>query len=79
MTALLITILLHCFVGLNPLYNLATNGILAVIWAMGFSMLAYFMWGTLTNYCDIRHWNDGAGIMVCRIYKAVFTFGLLGL
>ncbi|KAF1349801.1 hypothetical protein BDV97DRAFT_175619 [Delphinella strobiligena] len=73
------TILLHFCSGLNPLFNLLLNTILATIWAMGFGMLSYYMWHTLTHVCDITNWHDETGIMVCRIYKAVFTFSLLGL
>ena len=76
---LIVTILLHCFTGLSPHFNISLNSVLALIWAMGFGMLSYYMWGTLTHYCDTSNWHDGTGVMVCRIYKAVFTFSLLGL
>jgi hypothetical protein len=36
------------------------------------------MSGTLANLCDVEHWNEEVGIMVCRIYKALFAFSLLG-
>ena len=73
------TIVFHLFTGLSPRVNLGLNGLLFVLWAMGFGMLAYWMAGTLTHYCDILNWTDGTGIMVCRIYKSLFTFTLLGL
>lgn len=73
------TIVLHCCCGLQPRLNIILNSGLAILWAMGFAMLAYYMSGTLAHYCDVDNWNDGTGIMVCRIYKAVFTFALLGL
>ena len=46
---------------------------------MGFAMLSYSMWTTLTHHCDVGFWHDGTGVMVCRIYKAVFSFALIGL
>ncbi|THW21916.1 hypothetical protein D6D23_06244 [Aureobasidium pullulans] len=73
------TITLHLRSGLNPRLNLIFNGTVFVIWTMGFGMLSWWMWGTLTHFCDVSHWNDGTGIMVCKIYKALFSFALLGL
>lgn len=37
------------------------------------------MRGTLANVCDAEHWNEDIGIMVCRIYKALFSFTLIAL
>ncbi|PPJ53650.1 hypothetical protein CBER1_00799 [Cercospora berteroae] len=76
--ALLVTIVLHCCFGLNPRFNLAINGFLLVVWAISWSLLTWFMSGTLANMCDVQHWHEDVGIMVCRIYKALFTFTLLG-
>ena len=73
------TIFLHCFSGLNPRLNIALNSFLSVLWAVGWSLLTWYMSGTLTNMCDIEHWNEDIGIMVCRIYKALFAFTLTGL
>ena len=77
--ALTITILLHCFIGLNARLNIAINACLAVLWAVSWSLLTWYMSGTLANVCDIEHWNEDVGVMVCRIYKALFTFTLVGL
>jgi hypothetical protein len=77
--ALTLTIVLHCCVGLKPDLNIAINGFLALIWAVSWSLLTWYMAPTLTHYCDIEHWQEDAGIMVCRIYKALFAFAFLGL
>ena len=77
--ALAFTIILHCCIGLNPRLNIAINGFLAVIWALSWSLLTYYMSGTLANVCDVAHWHEETGIMVCRIYKTLFTFTLVGL
>jgi hypothetical protein len=77
--ALAVTIVLHCCVGLRPDFNLAVNGFLALVWAVSWSLLTWYMSPTLKNYCDVEHWQEDAGIMVCRIYKALFTFAFLGL
>ncbi|KAF2172232.1 hypothetical protein M409DRAFT_62988 [Zasmidium cellare ATCC 36951] len=77
--ALLFTIVLHCCIGLNPRLNLVINSGLFVLWALSWSLLTWYMSGTLANMCDVEHWNEEVGVMVCRIYKALFTFTLLGL
>ncbi|KAK3111975.1 hypothetical protein LTR53_012226 [Teratosphaeriaceae sp. CCFEE 6253] len=77
--SLLFTILLHCFIGLNPRLNIALNACLVLIWGISWSLLTYYMSGTLANVCDVAHWHEATGIMVCRIYKALFTFTLVGL
>lgn len=77
--ALLVTIILHCCVGLTSRLNLAVNGFLLVLWAVSWSLLTWFMSPTLANMCDVEHWHEDTGIMICRIYKALFAFTLLGL
>lgn len=65
--------------GLSPRVNLILNSVVFGLWTVGFILLSYWMWSTLTHYCNVTNWNDQTGIMVCRIYKALFTFSLLGL
>jgi len=52
---------------------------LSVLWALSWSLLTWNMSGTLTHTCNTENWNDTSGIMICRIYKALFTFALVGL
>ncbi|KAF2772429.1 hypothetical protein EJ03DRAFT_204039 [Teratosphaeria nubilosa] len=77
--ALCFTIVLHCFVGLNPRLNLAINGFLTLLWGLSWIVLTIYMSRTLAHVCDYEHWNENVGIMVCRIYKALFTFALVGM
>ena len=77
--ALTFTILLHCCTGLNPRLNIAINSFLLILWALSWSLLTWFMSGTLSHMCDVENWHEDVGIMVCRIYKALFTFTLVGL
>jgi len=79
--ALFFTIILHCCIGLNPRLNIAINSFLTLLWLLSWSLLTWYiqMSGTLANVCDKAHWHEDTGIMVCRIYKALFTFTLLGL
>jgi hypothetical protein len=73
------TIVLHCFYGLNPALNTILNSILALLWAVGFALLSWWSVGTLTHVCDTDHWEDDLGVSVCKMYKALFSFSLMGL
>ena len=72
------TIIFHFLTGLSPRLNLALNTILLILWTIGFGLLSYWMSATLNHKCDVLSWHDDTGIMVCRIYKTLFTFSLLG-
>ncbi|KAF2193023.1 hypothetical protein K469DRAFT_282204 [Zopfia rhizophila CBS 207.26] len=72
------TIILHCCCGLNPLLNLILNSFLLLLWTVGFALLSWWSSGTLSHVCNKRNWDDETGIMVCRVYKALFSFSFLG-
>lgn len=72
------TLVQHCCCGLNPRLNLLLNSVLLVIWTLGFGLLSWWASGTLGHVCNKDNWRNGDGIMVCRIYKALFAFSLLG-
>jgi hypothetical protein len=55
------------------------NGSLAVLWALSFSLLAWWSAATLTSACAVENWESELGQSVCRTYKALFSFALLGL
>ena len=74
-----VTIVFYFCRALNPTVNLVINAALSVFWATGFGLLAWAMSGTLVHRCNIANWGNDAGIMVCRLYKALFTFALTGL
>lgn len=76
--ALCVTIVLHCCIGLKPDLNIAINGFLSLLWVVSWSLLTWYMSPTLQNMCDVEHWQEDTGIMVCRIYKALFTFAFFG-
>jgi hypothetical protein len=77
--SLTITIALHCFYGLNPTLNTILNSVLALLWAVGFSLLSWWSAGTLSHVCNTDNWEDDMGVSVCRMYKALFSFSLTGL
>lgn len=79
--ALTLTIVLHCCMGLNPRLNLLINTILFALWTAGFGMLNWWASKTIFHTCDAENviGANEAGRMVCRIYKALYAFGFLGL
>ncbi|KAI8931591.1 hypothetical protein NX059_011245 [Plenodomus lindquistii] len=77
--ALTTTIALHYFYGLNPVLNTSLNSSLTVLWAVSFSLLAWWSSGTLAHVCNVDNWGSDAGISVCRLYKVLFSFTLFGL
>lgn len=50
--------------------------ILLVLWISGISLLGWNMSGTLGHICNEENWGPDAGLMVCRIYKTLFSFTL---
>jgi hypothetical protein len=68
---------LHLCLSLSPLLSLVINVFLLVLWIFGLSLLGWNMAGTLGHVCNAANWGSDAGMMVCRIYKALFTFTLL--
>lgn len=72
------TILLHTRHGLSPVLNTVLNTLLALLWSLSFALLAWWSASTLTSACALREWESDTGASVCRTYKALFSFALLG-
>lgn len=73
------TIILHFFYGLNPRLNTVLNAVLVVLWGLAFGLLTRWTSGTLAHVCKKDDWDNDMGMMVCRVYKALFSFTLFGL
>jgi hypothetical protein len=73
------TLLIYLLFGLSPFVNLCINGLLLALWAPSFAFLWYWTRKTLSDVCSAKTWHDETGIMVCRIYKALFAFCALGM
>ena len=54
------------------------NGCLTVLWMLGFGLLVWNLSQTLTHKCVILNWGSQAGVMVCRLYKALTAFTVTG-
>lgn len=70
--------MIHCCGTLSPLFNLVFNIPIVVIWLLGLSLLAWNMFGTLAHTCTIANWASNEGVMICQIYKALFSFTVIG-
>ena len=71
--ALAFTMTMHSCVGLNPLMNLMINGGLTFLWGSTWAVLTWYMRDTLANRCSLEQWAVEGGVMICRVYKALFT------
>ncbi|KAI4676961.1 uncharacterized protein J4E84_009261 [Alternaria hordeiaustralica] len=78
LAALTTTIVLHFRHGLSASLNLILNSVLTLLWTVSFALLAWWCSGTLAHVCDADSWESDTGVSVCRMYKALFSFALLG-
>ncbi|SLM36993.1 hypothetical protein LPUS_06713 [Lasallia pustulata] len=77
--ALLISSIFYHILTLSPKPNGAGNLFLTVLWMLGVALLLWNISGTLSHRCNIANWHNEAGIMVCRIYKALTAFAFTGM
>ncbi|KAL4764140.1 uncharacterized protein BDW70DRAFT_116794 [Aspergillus foveolatus] len=75
---LIFTTILHCCYGLSPRLSLITNSIVFVIWAVAFVLLAWAVSHTILTTCNATYWATTTGIAVCRMFKALFSFTIIG-
>jgi hypothetical protein len=78
MASLLVTIILYNFTFLSPKFNLSLNTTISIFWALGLALLTWSLNPTLHKACDSEHWGSEAGMMVCRVYKTLWSFTLCG-
>ncbi|KAK5321261.1 hypothetical protein LTR93_006504 [Exophiala xenobiotica] len=76
--ALLVTTLVYSCAFLNPLVNLFSNVLILLVWTVGLALLTYNMYGALGHSCSRSNWANDDGMMVCRTYKALYSFGVFG-
>lgn len=79
LATLTITNILHCCHVLPPRLSLLLNIPLLTLWCLSFALLAWNMSGTLTHVCSAANWGNNDGVMICRMYKALFSFTVVGL
>lgn len=77
--ALVLTFIIHVCAWLSPLFNMILNIPILILWTTGFILLVWNMYGTLAHSCSKANWASSEGMMICRIYKALFSFVVIGL
>jgi hypothetical protein len=75
---LVISAVLFCCARLSPLLNMIVGGTVLVIWTIGCALLIWNMYGALGHSCSKTNWANDDGMMICRIYKALFSFVVIG-
>lgn len=74
-----ITSLLICCCRVSSLLIIIVDGLLAVLWGIGFATLTKAMGKTTIQSCTIDNWGNSEGIRVCHLFKALFAFSFLSL
>ncbi|KAJ5387789.1 hypothetical protein N7509_010330 [Penicillium cosmopolitanum] len=74
----LFTTVINCSCGLSPKLSIIFNIILLLLWLLSLALLSYSMSGTILTKCTTADWANSTGISVCRSYKALFSFTVIG-
>ncbi|OAL38621.1 hypothetical protein AYO20_02271 [Fonsecaea nubica] len=77
--SLFLTSLVYTCFFLSPLLNLILNVTVFIVWLVGYCLLTWNMYGTLGHSCSRANWASDDGMMICRIYKALYSFEVFGL
>lgn len=75
---LLTTVLYTCFF-LSPLFSLVLNATILILYLVGYGLLTWNIYGTLGHSCSRANWASDDGMMICRTYKAFYSFEVFGL
>jgi hypothetical protein len=73
-----LTTITHCCHGLSPRLSILSNTICLLLWLISLGLLSWSMSQTILTTCNATYWATSTGITVCRIYKALFAFTVLG-
>jgi len=76
--AIIISSLVYHCAFLSPLINLTVNITILIFYTAGLILLTWNMYGTLGHSCSKANWASDDGMMICRIYKALYSFTLFG-
>lgn len=75
---LVISYLFYARGRLSPLFNMIISGFVLLLYTIGFALLVWNMYGTLSHSCSKTNWANDDGMFVCRVYKAFFSFVVIG-
>ncbi|CRL23214.1 unnamed protein product [Penicillium camemberti] len=75
---IILTSVIHCSCGLSTKLSISLNILLTILWALSLGLLSWSLSSTITTSCTTTYWGNSTGIAVCRSYKALFTFTVIG-
>ncbi|CAD6442485.1 39fa2fb5-e631-4703-a932-a56f688e3646 [Sclerotinia trifoliorum] len=75
---LTLTIIIYNFTYLSPKFNCLLNGTASIFWMLGLGLLSWSLSNTLKKSCDVQTWRSSTAVGVCREYKSLWTFTLIG-
>ncbi|CAF9907282.1 MAG: hypothetical protein HETSPECPRED_007089 [Heterodermia speciosa] len=78
LVAFIITSVFYTLRTLSPKLNLYSNTALTALWCLGLALLSWNLSWTLGHRCTTDSWKNDAGIMVCRLFKALTAFAVTG-
>ncbi|KAJ5669636.1 hypothetical protein N7462_010706 [Penicillium macrosclerotiorum] len=74
----ILTAVINCACGLSTKLSIALNILLLILWALSLALLSYNMSGTILTKCTTTYWATSTALSVCRCYKALFAFTVVG-
>lgn len=65
----------HIFRTMSPRTSLSINGLVLILWTIGLSAISAKIGSMVLGHsCAMPMWATDMGVMVCRIYKALYSF-----
>lgn len=69
----------HIFRTMTPRTSLIINGVTFILWIIGLSIITAKIGSMVLGHtCAMPMWATSMGVMVCRIYKALYSFIVVG-
>ncbi|KAK5451634.1 hypothetical protein LTS15_007894 [Exophiala xenobiotica] len=61
-------------------FNLFVHLVVLSLWCAAFGVLSWRLGGmVLSHSCTLKIWQTSMGVMVCRLYKAMYSFSAISL
>lgn len=73
-----LTVFLYCSHRRFILLSLISNSFLLILWAVSFGLLSWNMSKTLQHACPNIDWDNDVALIICRVYKALYSFIVIG-
>ena len=69
----------HIFRTMTPRTSMIINGLAFILWIIGLSIITAKIGSMVLGHtCAMPMWATEMGVMVCRIYKALYSFIVIG-